>query len=348
MRILFQLCVGLLAASVCGKELYLNFADAAMGSTPTNFHSVLGGEGSPGRWQIVSAVVPSLFAPQINRDNLAPRGVLAQTAEDLTDEHFPMFIYDGGTFRDFKLTTRFEMVSGISEQMAGVVFRFQNSSNFYVARVSSLGHNVRFYKVIDGVRAAPIGPALNVPLGTWHTLGVQCEGNRINIYLDDRQIMPTLNDNSLAGGKIGFWTKSDAVSYFADLMVDYTPTIAAAQAMVDSITQKETRLLGLRIYTLQTNNTTRIIASKFPEEIGQAGTQAELGAITNGIISYGTEPDAVLVTLPLRDRNGEYIAAIRVKMKSYLTESQDAAVTRASVIRKQLEALCTSADDLGK
>ena len=234
--------------------------------------------------------------------------------------------------------------------MAGVVFRFQNSSTFYVVRVSSLWATMSvFTTVVNQVRADPIGPALNVPIGTWHTLGVQCEGNRINIYLDDRQIMPTLNDNSFAGGKIGFWTKSDAaVSYFADLMVDYTPTIAAAQAMVDSITQKETRLLGLRIYTLQTNDTTRIIASKLPEEIGQAGTQAELGAITNGIISYGTEPDAVLVTLPLRDRNGEYIAAIRVKMKSYLTESQDAAVMRASVIRKQLEALCTSAEDLGK
>ena len=39
-------------------------------------------------------------------------------------------------------------------QMAGMVFRFQNASNFYVVRASALGHNVRFYKMVDGVRAA--------------------------------------------------------------------------------------------------------------------------------------------------------------------------------------------------
>jgi hypothetical protein len=75
-----------------------------------------------------------------------PAAVLAQTSKDQTDERFPILIYDGEIFQDFKLTTRFKIVGGMAEQMAGVVFRFQNASNFYVVRASALGHNVRFYK----------------------------------------------------------------------------------------------------------------------------------------------------------------------------------------------------------
>ena len=55
------------------------------------------------------------------------------------DEHFPMLIYDGETFGDFNLTTRFKIVGGVMEQMAGIVFHFQNDSNFYVFRVERAG-----------------------------------------------------------------------------------------------------------------------------------------------------------------------------------------------------------------
>jgi hypothetical protein len=198
------------------------------------------------------------------------------------------------------------------------------------------------------VRSDPIGPLFDVPLGTWHTLAVQCEGTQIHIYLDDRLVMPTLGDNTFTEGKVGFWTKSDATSYFADGTVTYTPRVPAAQQLVNNVMEKQPRILGLRIYTLQPDNTTRIIASKDVAEVGQPGTEAEQQAITDGTTFYGTEPGAVLVSLPLRDRNGENIAALRVKLKSYFTESQDAAVTRALMVRKQFEELCTSANDLNK
>ena len=82
----------------------------------------------------------------------------------MTDERFPMFIYDGEKFRDFRFLTRFKIVSGVSEQMAGLVFRFQNTSNFYVVRASALGRNVRFYKVVNGARSDPIGPTCDIGL----------------------------------------------------------------------------------------------------------------------------------------------------------------------------------------
>jgi len=334
---------------VAGAELQFNFEETAGNGSLTNFHAALLGGGQQPAWQLLSDAVPSAFAPLTDRaQNVASRSVLAQTSQDPTDERFPMFIYDGEKFRDFKFTTRFKIVSGLTEQMAGVVFRFQNTSNFYVVRASALGKNVRFYKVVNGVRSDPIGPACEIVPGAWHQLAVQCEGNQITIRLDDRPVMPALGDNTFTDGKVGFWTKSDAVSYFAEATVDYKPIVPAAQTLVNTIMRQQPRILGLRIYALGTNNTTTILASKEPAEVGQPGTGAELAAIRDGTISFGREHGVVLVTMPLHDRNGDNIGAVRFKLKSFFGETQDNAVNRAMLLLKLIQNLCTSAEDLRK
>ena len=349
MRILIWFCGMILALSASGAELHFDFSETTEGSIPTNFSTALFGTGQTPVWKIVMDEVPSAFAPLTDKAPMVTRhGVLAQTSRDLSDEHFPLCVYDAEIFRNFKFSTRFKMVSGITEQMAGLVFRYQNTSNFYVVRASALGRNIRFYKVVNGVRSDPIGPNIDLTAGSWHTLAVQCEGNQINIALDNKPVMPTLGDNSFAEGKIGFWTKSDAVSYFADAAVDYTPRIPVAQSLVNSIMEKQSRIVGLRIYTLETNLTPHIIASKETTEVGQAGTEAELAAIQNGTISFGKDKGEVLVTLPLHDRNGEDIAAVRVRLKSFFGETQDNAVNRAMLIVKMMQSMCTSAEDLRK
>ena len=138
---------------VAGAEIKLDFGTVPAGQLPEHFHSALAGTGAPGTWQMVMDEVPSAFpALSAQATSLSRHGVLAQTSQDPADEHFPMLIYDGETFKDFKLTTQFKIVSGVAEQMAGIVVRYQNSSNFYVMRASALGHNVRFYKVVNGLR----------------------------------------------------------------------------------------------------------------------------------------------------------------------------------------------------
>jgi hypothetical protein len=349
MRIFIWLSGCVLALSVSGAELRFNFGEFSEGATPTNFSSVLAGGGLPGAWKIVMDEVPSAFAPLTAKaPSVTRQGVLAQTSQDLTDERFPIFVYDGEVFRNFKFSTRFKLVSGTVEQMAGVVFRFQNSSNFYVVRASALGKNFRFYKVVNGLRSDPIGPAIDLAPGAWHTLAVKCEGNQISVQLDDRLAMPPLNDNTFTEGKVGFWTKSDAVSYFADALLDYTPRVPAAQVMVNTVVEKQSRLLGLRVCTLEADGATRIIASNDPAETGQPGTEAEKIAIQAGTVSFGREKGAVLVTLPLHDRNGEFIAAVRVKLISFFGETQDNALTRALNIVKLMQLSCTSAEDLRK
>jgi hypothetical protein len=347
MRILTWLFSSALAFAVSGAELHFDFGEYPEGTTLTNFHAALMGGGIPPAWKIIGEDVPSGFAAFGNKAPLMNHSaVLAQTSEDMTDERYPMYVYDGGTFDDFKLNTRFKVVSGITEQMAGLVFRYQNPSNFDVVRISILGTNIACYKVVNGEIVSPLVRSLQLSAGTWHSLEVDCSGIYVDCLVDGQDVLQVIPDKLTLVGKVGFWTKSDSVTYFADATITYAPRIPAAQEMIDEMIEKRPMLLGLQIYTLTTTNTTHILASKNHSEVGQPGSDAELLAIHSGTISLGREHGAVLVTMPLHDRNGEYIAAMRVKLKSFFGETEKNAVTRAMMVQQDLEQLCPAAENL--
>jgi len=347
MRNLF-FCLGLaLTLPMFGAEIKIDFSNFAADSTPANFHGALAGGGSPGDWKIVMDDVPPLLAPLTDQaPDVTKRAVLAQTSRDATNERFPLFIYDRETFTDFKFSMRFKIVDGVAEQMAGMVFRFQNESNFYVLRASALGHNVRFYKMVDGIRTDPIGPVLDITSHRWHTLAVQCQGNQITCWLDDQILMPPLQDNSFPEGRVGFWTKSDAVSYFCDAEIDYTPRTPAAQVLVDSIMEKQPRILGLQIRALNARGEPRIIASKDKAEAGRPGDDTDTKTIADGAIFYSRIKDVDIITLPLRDHNGDPMAAVHLRLKSFIGETRNNALTRARIILGSMEAEVTSSEEL--
>lgn len=331
----------LLALPVLGAELKIDFGNSTVNETPAGFHSALAGSGQPGDWKVIMDEMPPAFAPLTPEASNAPtmtqQAVLAQLSPVSNEERFPMLIYDKETFRDFRLTTQFKIVSGVAEQMAGVVFRYQNSSNFYVIRASALGRDIRFYKVVNGLRGNFFGPNMNISTNVWHTLTVQCQGNQFRFWYDGHLVMPPLNDNTFTEGKIGFWTMSDAVSYFGDTTITYTPRVPMAQSLVDSMMRKYPRLRKLRIYTLNDKGEPQIIASNDKNEIGKLGTDAEKGAITTGTVYFGRGKGFVAVTMPLTDRNGDPVAAVRVESPSFFGETQDTAVDHTRDLVKQIQ-----------
>lgn len=349
MRQLF-ICVCLcLALPVMGAEIKIIFGDYSQDHPLTNdFVSALAGGGRPGDWKIVTDEMPSAFTPllQSNAPAMNRTPVLAQLDTDPTDERFPMLVYKKETFKDFTLNTRFKIVSGLTEQMAGVVFRYQNASNFYVIRVSALGHNLRFYKVVNGMRGNFVGPPMNVSTDVWHTLTVHCEGNRVTCWLDNQLVMPPLQDDTFDSGKIGFWTMSDSLTHFGDTTITYTPVVPMVQLLVQNTMEQEPRILDLRIYTLDKSGTPRVVASNKASEVGKDGTDSEKGAIENGSVYFGRGHDTIAVTLPLTDRNGDPMAAVRVELKSFFGETRDNALLRAKMIVARMQAQALSSQDL--
>ena len=342
------LCFGLALAALpaLGAELKFDFGDSATDKAPPGFRSTLAGTGKPGEWKIIMDEVPPLLAPLTAKAPVVTRrAVLAQLSQDPADERFPLLIFDGDVFSDFTLTTRFKLAGGGLEQMAGIAFRLRDEKNFYVVRASGLGRNIRFYKVVDGVRSPPIGPELEIPKGVWHELKIECKGNMIRCGLNGNDAIPPLTDNTFSNGKIGFWTKSDAVSYFADTKIVYTPREIAAKAIVRDAVKKYGHLRGLKVYTLDAQGEPKVVASKDEREIGSAGGKVEKDCIAKGVMFYGKDRESVSVVMPLRDRNGEPIAAARVVMETFTGQTEQNALARARPVVKQMQTRVQSREE---
>ena len=206
MRNDFLWALALLALPAVAAEHRFDFAEVRENQTPPGFRSVVTGEGKPGDWRVILDEVPPLMQPLSSAaPSFARKAVLAQLAQDPADEHFPLLIYEGEAIDDFTFTTRFKTVKGVKEQMAGIAFHIQNATNYYVVRASSLGNNLRFYKVLDGQRGPLVGPEAPIPSGVWHELTVECKGSAIRCLLNGKELITATDKiNPFSNGKIGF------------------------------------------------------------------------------------------------------------------------------------------------
>ncbi|MCI0535590.1 MAG: DUF1080 domain-containing protein [Verrucomicrobiales bacterium] len=329
-------------------ERSFDFGQVPLNETPRGFRSTVSGQGRSGEWKVVEDEVPSAM-PALTPEKplLTKRPVLAQLSRDGTDEHFPLLVFDEEIFGDFTLTTRLKIVSGAVEQMAGIAFRLQDERNYYYARASALGNTFRFFKLVNGERSAPIGPEVKIERGVWHDLTIDCKGNRIRCLLNGQELIPPLNDNSFSSGKIGFWTKSDSVAHFVDTKLTYTPRESLAQTLVRDFMQKYPRLVGLKIFMKSPQKMqTVLVASSNASDLGQPADSAARNVIASDAVYYGKEKQTATVTMPLHDRNGEAVGAVRILMKSFKGQTEQNALARALPIVKEMEARVRSAKDL--
>jgi hypothetical protein len=348
-----RLCVALAIFSLVGSahcaELVLDFGKFALNQAPTQFLSTVTGEGRPGQWKVIADEADSPLPKLTSRaENTAARFVLAQVSRERIDEHFPLLIYQEEDFDDFSLTVDFKLVAGEMEQMAGIAFRIQDENNYYYIRASGPGQSFYFWKVVNGLRSPPIGSKVEIPNGVWQQMTIECRGTQIRALLNGREVIPRLDDNSFARGRIGFWTKSDAVSYFDDLRITYQPREILAQKLVQQAIKEYPRLEGLKVFatTSEVKGKPHLIASTDPDEIGQMAGDAETDVIERGVVYHGKTTKSVVVTFPLHDHNGEPMAAVSVFMKGFPGQTEKNAIARALPVIKLMESKVRTLDEL--
>lgn len=345
-NILLGLCLSM-GLTARGAELTFSFGDHRLNEAPPGFTNVIYGKGKPGDWKVIMDDVKPLIEPATpNAPVVTKQPVLAQLSRSPVDERFPLLLYDKDVFTDFTLTTRFKIVEGVLEQVAGIVFRVQDETNFYVIRANSIDKSLKYYKVINGVRTPMIGPDLAIERNVWYDLKIECKGNQFNAWLNDKVALPTIVDASYSRGKIGFWTKSDSVAYFADTKLLYVPSVRLAQVLVNDTMKKYPNLLGLKITTLDAAGEPVIMASANAEEVNRPGSDQEKRSIQTGMIYYGTDKKVTTVQMPLQDRNGEAVAAVSVLLKPFKGQTEQNALARSTPIVKEMQRRVSSLQEL--
>jgi hypothetical protein len=195
---------GFLAAS--GR--IVNFDSGQVGRAPSGWTFTGSNHSAGPRWEI-------------RKDQTAPTQpyVLAKLSA-ASDSHYPLAIYDDLTLRDVDVSVRIKAVSGHDDQAGGVVFRYRDSNNYYLARENALTHNVAVYKVENG-QSHQITPAVphDILPNTWNILKVSVRGSRFQVYMNHRRVLQAWDKTFNAAGKVGLWTVSDSVTYFDDFRV---------------------------------------------------------------------------------------------------------------------------------
>ncbi|MCO6419240.1 hypothetical protein JYK14_24205 [Siccirubricoccus sp. KC 17139] len=191
------------------RRVSQDFEGAPVGGPPPGFAVALTGGGPPPRWMVLE-------------DPSSPAGphVLAETSRDRTDTRFPVAVVDGFEARDVAIAVRFRPVDGRVDQAAGLVVRYRDARNYYVARANALENNVRLYRVVDGRRIQFAGVDARVPRDRWQVLGLRVESDRLEVSLDGKVLFSATDRTFAEAGGVGVWTKADSLTHFDALVAE--------------------------------------------------------------------------------------------------------------------------------
>ena len=335
----FAISITLLLFSAHAADRLIEFSRMKANEPPVGFRSALMGSGRIGDWKIIETEVPPVIPLNSPKAEVPRQNVLAQVSRDPTENRYPLFILDDQEFGDFTLTTRFKLAAGVVEQMAGIAFRMQNESNYFYIRASGLYNTLRFIPVVNGELRAPVGRDIEIPKGVFNELKIQCTGNQIRCWLNGVEAIPALSDSTFTAGKIAFWTKSDSVSYFTDTHLTYKPRESLATILAREAKEKHSRLLAVRIVGAQPNGAHKIIAGTRTNEIGNAANDVETDVIKNDkkYVGKNKEDNFMIATLPLHDKNGDVIAAVRFELEPFPGQTEKSILARTLPIVRDME-----------
>jgi hypothetical protein len=184
----------------------------AVHATVENFDSVKPG-GLPSGW-VAGSFGKGNADWAVVRDDTAPSApnVLKQSGA----AKFCWCINTNLSVKNGRVQVRLKSLGGQEDQAGGLIWRFQDSENYYVVRADCQEDNVAIYKVVAGVSKEYGRTKMKVEPRQWHTLRVEFNGPHFTVAFDGEFALAWDDDTFTNAGPLGVWTKSDSVTLFDD------------------------------------------------------------------------------------------------------------------------------------
>ena len=227
------LCVAIVSWADPKFKKTWNFDSEVAGTVPKNFivGTLVDGR-SAGKWQVIDMKTSMNLLDKLDqRDHTRVRKVLQNSGAPsaphvfaqlknrgyFTD--FNVVLIEETTATDFDLKVSFLAIAGRGDMGGGLIWRARDHKNYYIARANPLEQNIRFYRVMNGVRHKLKNFNHIISIKAWQTLRVVARGNRFKIFFNEQPVIDISDETFQEGGKIGLWTKADALTYFDDLQL---------------------------------------------------------------------------------------------------------------------------------
>ena len=182
----------------------INFDSDSLDELPAGWIAGVTGRGAS-RWTVAVETSPP-----------SKPNVLRQSGQG----DFPWCIVRASSFADGVVEVKFKPLSGKQDQAGGLVWRWKDASNYYVARANALENNVSLYYTQGGRRNTIKYVDAPVARNEWHTLRVEFAGKRISVFLDGTRYIEVDDDRIRGPGAVGVWTKADSTTVFDDFVFE--------------------------------------------------------------------------------------------------------------------------------
>jgi hypothetical protein len=186
----------------------VSFDQDTPGTVPAGWSAGVTGRGSP-KWSVETDVT----AP-------SKPNVLKQSGSGT----FPWCVKPDVSLADGYVEVKFKPISGREDQAGGLVWRWKDGNNYYVARANALENNVSLYYTQSGRRNELKYVNAPVPRNSWHTLRVEFSAKKIRVVLDGKIYIEMDDDHISGAGAVGVWTKADSVTLFDDFAYGTSPS----------------------------------------------------------------------------------------------------------------------------
>lgn len=144
--------------------------------------------------------------------------VLAQLQPKGTDQTHKVLLIGGTESTNIDVEVSYLAVAGKADFGAGLLWRAKDDRNYYLLRASLVEQKIRVYRVVNGVQQVVKQVDRPLPSTGWHKLRIVQRGCEMKAIFDETTLFRAC-DNTYTSGRIGLWTKADAVTYFDDLFL---------------------------------------------------------------------------------------------------------------------------------
>lgn len=131
-----------------------------------------------------------------------------------------------GSWSDLEARVMFNILAGEKGQAGGIIFRYEDSKNYYVVRYNHNELSWNLFRTIEGNREKFPGTDESADqfqgaLGQWTELRLEARGPHIQVFSGNLKVIDYTEEdaNAPASGKVGLWTRYDSKTQFDDWSV---------------------------------------------------------------------------------------------------------------------------------
>jgi hypothetical protein len=175
----------------------------------------------PAGWKVVEGdwtVIPDPTAPsKPNTFGLPPGRLLSSLTHAL--EYYPVAIVSDPTeYSDFTLEAAFKSAGGRFDCSGGLLFRYVDDQNFYLLSAGCPSDYFALSRVLKGKMETLKQSVVPTDRDTWYKLKVSAQGGHFMCY-DGSKMVFDFDDNKIAKGRIGLWSRDDSQAQFDDVKI---------------------------------------------------------------------------------------------------------------------------------